>query len=139
MYHACIAYIGKSRELWLQKALQEYEKRLTGRMRISWQECKTDQHLEKFCLKEKNVFILDSKGEQKDSLTFSKWLIQCLDHNGGRITFAIGGPTGLPKTLLHLPAISISKMTLTHQMVRLVFVEQLYRSLEIQKGSSYHK
>jgi 23S rRNA (pseudouridine1915-N3)-methyltransferase len=56
------------------------------------------------------------------------------------LTFVIGGPEGLPPSLKKYPdRLSLSPLTFTHQIVRLVLVEQLYRAIEIAKGSSYHK
>jgi len=57
------------------------------------------------------------------------------------VTFVIGGPEGLPEELRKAghPMMSLSPMTLTHQMTRLVFLEQIYRAVQIREGKPYHK
>ena len=72
-------------------------------------------------------------------MEFAKWLEK--KRNGGRnVTFVIGGPYGFSEDVYARAneQISLSKMTFSHQMVRLVFVEQLYRACTIIKGEPYH-
>jgi 23S rRNA (pseudouridine1915-N3)-methyltransferase len=64
-----------------------------------------------------------------------------LEARGSRLVFLIGGAEGISPSLLSkaFAKISFSKMTLTHQMVRLLLLEQIYRAVEIRKGTGYHK
>ena len=90
--------------------------------------------------KEAYIIALDPNGMTFTSPSFSNFLFQSIEESGARITFVIGGPKGLPKELKqtkHL--ISFSKMTFTHQLIRLILVEQIYRAFEIARGSHYHK
>jgi len=62
-------------------------------------------------------------------------------NQGSRIAFAIGGAEGLPPQIIKQAAyiLSLSPLTFTHQITRLILIEQIYRALEIEKGSQYHK
>ena len=84
---------------------------------------------------EKNLVFLDQRGKMLDSRAFSTFLFSF----PSRISFVIGGKEGLPSHLLNgKQVISFSPMTLTHQMIRLFLIEQIYRGFEIHKGSDYH-
>ena len=135
MFKVKVLTEGKIKENWLEIALREYEKRLKGRMTIQWV---IDPNFEAIALKEKNLIALDPIG---DSFS-SEGLSEALYSNWGtRPSFVIGGATGLSKEVQkHAKVIwSLSSLTFTHQIVRLILIEQLYRSLEIHQGSSYHK
>lgn len=136
-----IITIGKTKEPWLQQASEEYQKRLQKKILIEWILCKNSEHLQ-ICLEKENVFIcLDPKGKQMTSEEFSSFLFSTFDDTGARITLVIGGAEGLSEQIKKQSKglISLSKMTFTHQITRLILLEQIYRALEIQKGSGYHK
>ena len=85
---------------------------------------------------------LDERGRQLSSRDFSAFLYGQLEQGGSRATFVIGGADGLPAALRDDAAartLSLSKLTFTHQMARLLLVEQLYRGVEIRRGSKYHR
>lgn len=85
------------------------------------------------------VVLLDEHGTEYRSMEFAKWIEK--RRNGGRdLVFVIGGPYGFsPDVYDRADAlISLSRMTFSHQMVRLIFVEQLYRACTIIKGEPYH-
>lgn len=85
------------------------------------------------------VILLDERGKEYRSMEFAKWL-ENKQLTAQNIVFVIGGPYGFSDSI-HKRAnekISLSKMTFSHQMVRLIFVEQLYRACTIIKGESYH-
>lgn len=133
--------VGKTKEEWLETAISEYLKRLTPIAQFEFLFLKDDTSLLDHLKEEPAQFItLDEGGKQFSSVQFSQFLQQQLDRNGPRLNFVIGGAEGLPPSLKsHTPNLSLSPMTLTHQMVRLLLVEQIYRALEIQRGSRYHK
>lgn len=140
MYKIKILTIGKTKEAWLDEALAEYEKRLKTVAQIELVLAKNDQHLVELASKETALIVLDVVGTAVTSEEFSKLLVNQLEKGGTRLSFVIGGAEGLPPQLQSAPIrISLSKMTYTHQIVRLVLVEQIYRALEIAKGSRYHK
>jgi 23S rRNA (pseudouridine1915-N3)-methyltransferase len=138
MFKVKVITQGKVKESWLNEALSEYEKRLTGKMQIEWILVDKSKDLEERALKEPHLIALDVKGKYLTSEQFSQSLFSEM---GLRPCFVIGGFDGLsPAIITHAKnRISLSPMTFTHQMVRLILIEQLYRALEIEQGSSYHK
>lgn len=134
-----IISVGKTKEEWLETAIQEYVKRLSKTLKLEFAFVKDDDQLVQAVSKEPLVICLDPDGVQLTSEQFSSWMTDRFQEGGSRLAFAIGGPFGLPSALKHLRKLSLSPLTLTHQIVRLVLVEQVYRALEIARGSSYHK
>lgn len=140
MYKIRIFSIGKTKEAWLETAMREYIKRLQFTASIEFIWAKNNDHLMSLLEKEEKIICLDSSGLMLDSEKFSSYLIKQLQANGTRLSFVIGGAEGLPQPLKKNGSlISFSLMTFTHQMIRLILIEQIYRALEIDKGSSYHK
>lgn len=134
-----ILSIGKTKEKWLEEAFDEYTKRLKPLMQISTTWVKDDKQLIEKAEKESNSIALDPAGVLMDSRQFSSYIQKAFEAGGAKLTLIIGGAQGLPADLKKLPLISLSPLTLTHQITRLVLIEQIYRALEIQQGSSYHK
>ncbi len=87
-----------------------------------------------------NIILLDENGKTFSSRGFSLWLERQMGTGCKRMVFVIGGPYGFSQDVYDRAnvKISLSEMTLSHQMVRLVFAEQLYRAFTILKGESYH-
>lgn len=85
------------------------------------------------------VVLLDEHGSQMRSIEFAQWL-QKMRNAARRLVFVIGGPYGFSPALYQRAnqKISLSPMTFSHQMVRLVFTEQIYRACTILKGEPYH-
>lgn len=85
------------------------------------------------------VVLLDEHGEQFTSIQFASWL-EKKRMSARRLVFVIGGPYGFSEAVYKRSnsMISLSSMTFSHQMVRLVFIEQLYRACTIIKGEPYH-
>jgi 23S rRNA (pseudouridine1915-N3)-methyltransferase len=86
------------------------------------------------------ILLLDEKGEQMSSRGFATFLQRILNSGPRRIVFVIGGAWGLSDQLSARAErmVSLSSMTFSHQLVRLLFAEQLYRALTIIKGIPYH-
>lgn len=84
---------------------------------------------------------LDSKGRQLSSLKLAQLLSQLEELGKKEIVFIIGGPLGLSSALIdNCPYIlSLSRLTLTHEMCRLLLLEQIYRAYTIKAGEKYHK
>mmetsp|Transcript_14927 Transcript_14927/g.25903 ORF Transcript_14927/g.25903 Transcript_14927/m.25903 type:complete len:148 (-) Transcript_14927:171-614(-) len=98
------------------------------------------------------IIAMDERGNiPKDSNQFSELLFNWLEKGGSRVAFVIGGADGLPEAVkkdrdlpLHQRRyvhyfLSLSNLTFTHKMARLLLVEQIYRAAEIRKGSKYNK
>ena len=80
-------------------------------------------------------------GEQKTSQQFANLIQEHRDFKGAKICFIIGGPLGLSQKVLNPVnlVLSFSKLTFTHQLIRLLLLEQIYRAFEILAGTEYHK
>lgn len=87
-----------------------------------------------------HVVLLDENGIQHSSTAFAESLEKLMTSGAKRIVFVIGGPYGFAQEVYDKAnaKLSLSPMTFSHQMVRLVFVEQLYRAFTILKGEPYH-
>lgn len=135
-----ILSIGKTKEKWLVEGLNEYLKRLQPFVQIENLWAKDDVQLTEWAKKETFFLSLDPSGRTFTSQNFSSFLMQAWEKQGSRLTMIIGGPEGLPSEIKQRgELISLSPLTFTHQMTRLILLEQIYRAIEIQKGSSYHK
>jgi len=87
-----------------------------------------------------NVILLDEKGKSFSSVGFSKLLQKKMNSGLKTLVFVIGGPYGFGEDVYNRAngKISLSSMTFSHQMVRLFFVEQLYRAFTILRNEPYH-
>ncbi len=146
--------IGKTKEEWLKTALAEYQKRLAAyyplrieelpdvSMRQTGNPDLVRQKEAALCLKrigeDDFLILLDETGELKSSLEFSAFLANLSDRK--KVCFLIGGAYGVSNTVKERAdrVISLSPLTFTHQMVRLILMEQLYRAVMIQQRRSYH-
>jgi 23S rRNA (pseudouridine1915-N3)-methyltransferase len=84
--------------------------------------------------------LLDDKGRQYSSVQFAGYLEKKMHVVPRRLVFIVGGAFGFSKSVYDRSdeLLSLSKMTFSHQMIRVIFVEQLYRALTIIRGESYH-
>ena len=85
------------------------------------------------------VVLLDEHGSELTSVQYADWLTR-KQNTARRLVFVIGGPYGFSQEVYTRAndKISLSRMTFSHQMVRLIFTEQLYRACTIIKGEPYH-
>lgn len=148
--------IGKTSEDYLEKGISEYRKRLSRHLRIDEYvipDIKNAASLPPAELKKKEgealiaklnssdfLVLLDERGRQFSSRLFAKWLEERLYLSGIRTVFAIGGAYGWDDSVRERASmmLSLSDMTFSHQLIRLILWEQLYRAVSIQKGLPYH-
>ena len=146
---------GKIKEKWLQAGIQEYVKRLGRYCRVSivtvsdmpdsWPQEKAmaaeAEQILKHIRSQDLVVLLDLKGRHMASEAFAKTLDQWMVQGGSEIVFVIGGSNGLDSSLRERAqaAICLSSMTFTHQMTRLILLEQCYRAFRILRNEPYHK
>ncbi len=149
--------IGKTKFDYINEGVEIYTKRLKHYCKFSIHTIKETEHNKKTkielvqqldCenllskIKDNHyIILLDEKGKEYDSVNFSKKLESKEMELGGKtIIFIIGGAYGFTKEMRTKAneIISLSKMTFSHQMIRLFFVEQLYRAYTIKHGQSYH-
>ena len=85
------------------------------------------------------LVLLDERGSEFGSVAFSQWL-QHKQSSARNLVFVIGGPYGFSKAVYNRAdeQLSLSRMTFSHQLIRVVFAEQLYRACTIIKGEPYH-
>lgn len=136
--------IGKIKEKYIQEGVDEYLKRLKIFCKLEIIELK-DRGVEEDTknileiinkYNKKDVYILDETGEEKTSIEFSNFIENLNDE----AIFIIGGAFGIKNEIKkYYNLISISKMTFTHEMARLFFLEQIYRAFMILNNKSYHK
>lgn len=83
--------------------------------------------------------LLDERGKEFRSIEFATWIERKM-HTAKRLVFIIGGAYGFSQAVYQIAQekISLSKMTFSHQMIRLIFTEQLYRAMSILNNSPYH-
>ncbi len=87
-----------------------------------------------------DLILLDENGKHFSSVDFAQFLDFSFLHSSKDLVFVIGGPYGFSEEVYQRAnnKVSLSKMTFSHQMVRMIFLEQLYRALTIRKGEPYH-
>ena len=146
---------GKIKEKWLKDGIAEYVKRLSGYADIEMIEVSDspdsipeaegirregEQILSKISDKD-IVWVMDLHGEKLTSEKLSGSLMTDLEKGGARLSIVIGGSCGISDDVRKRAQrkISFGNITLTHQMTRLVLVEQLYRAFKIARGERYHK
>lgn len=155
-----IIAIGKLKEKYLKDAVLEYTKRLSRFCRTEIVEIpeekapeilsslekdlvreKEAQRIRKIIAKSAYVIALDLKGERLDSMQFAKKISEIMLNGASQLTFLIGGSIGLAEKLLKEANynLCLSKMTFTHQLSRVILLEQIYRGFKIMNNEPYHK
>lgn len=148
--------IGKTEEKYLTEGIEKYLKRLKHYINFSLieipelkntkslseeqQKAKEAELIRKLLGSSDAVVLLDDKGKTFNSVEFSGYLNKKMISGLQHLVFIVGGPYGFDQSIYDRAAekISLSKMTFSHQMVRLFFVEQVYRAFTILKGEPYH-
>ncbi len=152
--------VGKIKEIYLVSGIAEYKKRLSRYCRLEILEVadertpeeasaaeeeqirkKEAERLSRLLKAEAYVIALAIEGRQFDSLGLAKELERIPLSGKSHIQFVIGGSLGLHTDILKRAdlLLSFSRLTFPHQLMRLLFLEQLYRTYRIQKGEPYHK
>lgn len=87
-----------------------------------------------------HVVLLDEHGKEFRSIEFADWMKQKMNTVNKRLVFIVGGPYGFSQKIYDIAKekISLSRMTFSHQMIRLIFTEQIYRAMTILNGGPYH-
>ncbi len=148
MLHVTLIACGRLKERYLREACAEYEKRLKKYISLEIKELQDgpDKEAEAIRIlplleKEKMIITLEIEGKELDSTGFAEKIRDMMTFGTSRIVFVIGGSEGISKRVtgkadLHL---SFSKMTFPHQLMRVIFLEQLYRAFRIINNEPYHK
>ena len=142
-----LVVVGKLKEKFLVDGVAEYLKRLQKFAKVEIREvpeCRTlaeeGQRLLSLVPKDSWLCVLDVAGVELSSEDFAKKISALALDGVSSLTFAIGGAFGLSEELRRAASfrLSLSQMTLTHQMARLVLVEQIYRAFKINRNEPYH-
>ena len=148
--------IGKTNARYLQEGIDEYIKRLKHYIPYSitvLSDIKNTKKLTEEQQKEAEgklmldalkpgdcLVLLDERGKEFTSVAFADYLQRKMNAGLRRLVFVIGGPYGFSQSVYDRAdeKISLSKMTFSHEMIRLFFTEQVYRAMTIQRGEPYH-
>lgn len=148
--------IGKTGKKFLEEGEQEYLKRLRHYISFQMQiipDLKQAKSLSQNQVKQREgelilekvgaadtLILLDEKGKEYSSLDFSGYLQDQFNRGGKHIYFVVGGPYGFSDDVYQRAngKISLSRMTFSHQMIRLFFIEQVYRAMTILRNEPYH-
>jgi 23S rRNA (pseudouridine1915-N3)-methyltransferase len=148
--------IGHTSEVYVQSGFDVFIKRLKHYIKVKEvviPDLKDRKHLNNEQIKEKEAalildklsaanysILLDEKGKEFSSIEFAVFLQKTINTGTRELYFVIGGAFGVAESVKHKVdlVVSMSRMTFTHQMIRLLFAEQLYRAMTILKNEPYH-
>lgn len=155
-----IVSVGKLKEKYLKLGIEEYAKRMKTYAKLNLIEVADERAPENLSaaemeeVKDKEgerilakvpqdayLITLEIEGKKLSSESLASHLDQLATHGKSKVFFVIGGSLGLSEAVMKRSnyALSFSKMTLPHQLMRLVLIEQIYRSFRINRGEPYHK
>lgn len=148
--------VGKTEDAYLKEGIEKYVKRLkhytklelaeipelknTKALTEDQQKAKEAELILKKVTAQDHLILLDEAGQELTSVQFANYLNKRAIGSVASLVFVVGGPYGFDQSVYQRAndKISLSRMTFSHQMVRLFFVEQLYRAFTIIKGEPYH-
>src|SRR6056297_1208013 len=151
-----LVMIGKNKESFVEEGFNHFIKRikkyvsfqtkevpgLKKSKNLSAEEIKREEgvRLLKHIPKGSEIVLLDERGSRMSSEKFAKWVEKKMTHGGQSMCFIIGGAYGFSEEVYKKASfkLSLSDMTFSHQLIRIIFAEQLYRALTIIKGEPYH-
>lgn len=135
-----VLFTGKTVDPWIKEGVAEYAARLRHYVPFELVELRDDDQILKSLKRSDHLVLLDERGETFSSLDWARNLEQKAAHLPKDLVFVIGGPYGFSPAVQNRcqERLSLSRMTFSHQLVRLVFLEQLYRAFTIIRGEPYH-
>lgn len=147
-----VLWVGKSRDPWVKEAVDEYAGRIRRYCPLELIDIRDEkgaeaeemrrrecERLEKQIPPNATLVLLDERGGQMDSPSLASFIGKQRDAGVGEVVFAIGGAYGFSEEFRRRgKLLSLSKMTFTHQMVRMFLLEQVYRAFTILNGEPYH-
>lgn len=133
-----LVVVGRTSEKWLIQGIEEYLGRLKHYAPFTMT---VVDDLSRIKIETSDyVVLLDERGEERTSEEFALWIEKIQNRSPRRLLFIIGGAFGFSRQMYDRAneMISLSRMTYSHQMVRVIFLEQFYRAHTIIKGEKYH-
>jgi len=145
-------WVGKNRDPWVKEVVAEYAGRIRRYAPLELSEVREEkgaaaeemrrrecERLEKMVPPGATLLLLDERGEQMDSPGLAAYIGKQRDSGTGELVFAIGGAYGFSEEFRRRGRLlALSKMTFTHQMVRVFLLEQIYRAFTILNNEPYH-
>jgi len=145
-------WVGKNRDPWVKEVVAEYAGRIRRYASLELGEARDEkgaeaeemrrrecERLEKLVPPGATLLLLDERGEQMDSPGLAAYIGKQRDTGTGELVFAIGGAYGFSEEFRRRGRLlALSKMTFTHQMVRVFLLEQIYRAFTILNNEPYH-
>jgi len=146
---------GKTRDSFIQEGVEQFRKRVVKYVPFKIETIPDLKNTKNMTMKEVQdqegnlilkrvkpgdyLALLDERGNQHDSISFARYL-NSLEGRVNHLLFVIGGPYGFSEKVYNRAdtRLSLSKLTFSHQLVRVIFMEQLYRAFTILKGEPYH-
>jgi 23S rRNA (pseudouridine1915-N3)-methyltransferase len=148
-----LLWVGKTQEAWVKTGIEEYAGRVRRYAPLEILEAREEKGAQAAVMREREcerlakllpkggkLVVLDERGEGMSSTEFAAFLSKTRDQGTSDLAFAIGGAFGFTDGFRSqaFKAIALSRMTLTHQMVRVFLLEQIYRGFSIMNGEPYH-
>ncbi len=148
-----IITVGKPKERFIREGIVEYVRRLSSSFPLDIRSLpdvrggapetameKTGRAILKELSPRDHAVLLDEAGDSMPSVRFSSHLFSTLESVSGRLVFVVGGPFGVSREVRQRSdeMLSLSPMTMTHEMCLLLLSEQIYRAWTIREGMSYH-
>jgi 23S rRNA (pseudouridine1915-N3)-methyltransferase len=146
-----IAWIGKTKELAIQALTEEYLKRISRYAQVEGRPLRDEAALSQLCGRgakigktandgKSTLVLMDARGKQFSSEEFASFIGDYQDRNPLPLVLAVGPADGFSAAVLGAAqhTISLGRMTLAHELARVVLLEQVYRAFAILKGHPYH-
>jgi 23S rRNA (pseudouridine1915-N3)-methyltransferase len=148
-----VIWVGKTQEDWIRRGIDEYAGRINRYMQLEIAEAREEkggaaevareregERLEKLIPKNARVILMDERGEEMSSPQLARLLSRYRESGVSELAFAVGGAYGFSERLRSRgeKTIALSRMTFTHQMVRVFLLEQIYRGFTILNNEPYH-
>jgi len=147
-----VLWVGKSRDAWVKEALADYGGRIRRYCPLELIDVRDEkgaeaeeqrrrecERLERQIPPNATLVLLDERGEQMDSPALAAYIAKQRDSGAPELAFAIGGAYGFSEEFRRRGRLlALSRMTFTHQMVRVFLLEQIYRAFTIINGEPYH-
>ena len=141
MISITVLCVGTLKESWLREAAGEYAKRIGGYAKLNVREVKNDRELIPFLNGKGYKIALCIEGTELSSLELAEKTESLAGRGFSEITYVIGDSDGMGEDVKSMCdfRLSFSKMTFPHQLMRVILMEQIYRSLSIINHGKYHK
>ena len=148
-----VIWVGKTQEDWVRRGIDEYAGRINRYMQLEIAEAREEkggasevmreregERLEKLIPRNARVILMDERGEEMTSSELAGLLARYRESGVSELAFVIGGAYGFSDRFRSRgeKTIALSRMTFTHQMVRVILLEQIYRGFTIMNNEPYH-